>query len=134
MKYLNGDLDLPKEFDPSTVSNLDDAIYDSAREYVLGDFDSYIPRKRWEEFIGIEDDLRDLYKSGDLKDIDPELYEDLKNYVDEKYADFQSESGVDRSFEVFVDDQEKKIEMNAVVNVDPNYSNTIAKKEKSFYL
>ena len=130
MKYLSDELSLPEEFDPMTISKLEDSIYDAAESEVLANFDSYIPQDRWEEFIGLEDDIKELYSSGDLEEIDPELYEDIKNEVDEKYADYENNSGVERSFDVFVDDQEKKIKLNAVITVDPEFNQNTEKKTK----
>jgi len=125
--YLDGTLSLPKEFETNVIEELYIIFYKVAEQDVFSDIENYIPRSN--EFIGIEDELGAMFISGDLKDIDPELYAEISNIVEEEADNYSLESGVGRSFNAFIDNDKKRIEFVASVSVDPLYKDIERKKE-----
>jgi hypothetical protein len=129
MEYMNGNFELPPDFEKSVIFDVDDRMYESAESAVMNDIEDYIPKERFAEFAGIQDDLVELYKSGDLEDIDEDLYSEIKQAVDDKYGGYQDNTGVMRGFELFVDSEEEKIQLIAKIDIDPEYENIKEKKD-----
>jgi hypothetical protein len=129
MEYMNGNFELPPDFEKSVIFDVDDRMYESAKSAVMNDIEDYIPKERFAEFDGIQDDLVELYKSGDLEDIDEDLHSEIKQAVDDKYGEFQDDTGVMRSFELFVDSEAEKLQLIAKIHIDPEYDNIEEKKD-----
>ena len=91
--------------------------------------EDYLSREKLDEFSGIQDELVELYRSGELEDIDEDLYSEIKYQIDEKYGEYQDGTGVMRSFELFVDREAEKIQLIAKIDIDPEYENIKEKKD-----
>jgi hypothetical protein len=129
MEYMNGNFELPPDFEKSVIFDIDDRIYETSEVTVMNDIEDYLSREILDEFSGIQDELVELYKSGELEDIDEDLYSEIKYQIDEKYGEYLDDTGVMRSFELFVDSVEEKIRLIAKINLDPEYDNIEEKKD-----
>ena len=127
--YIDGTFSLPKEFETNTIEELYIKFYKQAEQDVFSDIENYLPRDRSNDFTGIEDELGDMFISGDLRDIDPELYAEISNTIEEEADNYSLESGVGRSFNAFIDNDKKRIEFVASVIVDPLYKGIERTKE-----
>lgn len=129
MEYMNGNFELPPDFEKTVIFDIDDRMYETSEDAVMNDIEDYIPKERSAEFAAIQDELVELYKSGELEDIDEDLYYEIKQAVDDKYGEYQDTTGVMRSFELFIDREEEKIQLIAKIDIDPEYDNIEEKKD-----
>ena len=128
-EYLNGTLTLPKDFETNVVEEMYIIFYKAAEQEVFSNIEDYLPEERSKEFTGIEDEIGDMFISGDLRDMDPNLYEEISNEIQEIANRYSEESGVHRGFEGFIDNDKKTISFTAEVSVDPEYKDVEKKKE-----
>ena len=104
-------------------------FYKQAEQEVFSNIEEYLPAERSKEFTGIEDEIGEMFISGDLRDIDPNLYEEISYEIQEIANRYSEESGVHRGFEGFIDNDKKTISFTAEVSVDPEYQDMEKKKE-----
>ena len=128
-EYLNGTLTLPEEFETNVVEEMYIVFYKQAEQEVFSNIEEYLPAERSKEFTGIEDEIGEMFISGDLRDIDPNLYEEISYEIQEIANRYSEESGVHRGFEGFIDNDKKTISFTAEVSVDPEYQDMEKKKE-----
>ena len=128
-EYLNGTLTLPEEFETNVVEEMYIVFYKQAEQEVFSNIEEYLPAERSKEFTGIEDEIGEMFISGDLRDIDPNLYEEISYEIQEIANRYSEESGVHRGFEGFIDNDKKTISFTAEVSVDPEYQDLEKKKE-----
>ena len=128
-EYLNGTLTLPEEFETNVVEEMYIVFYKQAEQEVFSNIEEYLPAERSKEFTGIEDEIGEMFISGDLRDIDPNLYEEISYEIQEIANRYSEDSGVHRAFEGFIDNDKKTISFTAEVSVDPEYQDLEKKKE-----
>jgi len=113
--------ELPAEFDKDVLNNLEDKIYEAAAYEVIYNASEYGLADKTAEFVGIEDELYEMFMSNELEDYDSDLYYDISDRVAEKYSDYKAETGVDIKFHFHIDQDTKKVQLLARVTVDPGY-------------
>jgi hypothetical protein len=130
MKYLSNERVLPRDFQKNEEQYVEERIWEAAEDEVLGNLDEYVPYEKSMEIKGVHHEIAELYRNGELQDIDLEFYEDLHDIIVDKNSDYMNDTGVMQHFEFTVVPEEELVTLIAKVELDPQYDAIEHKKSK----